>query len=70
MELAAYFAKKGLKTHGMQPGGKYDFEFGRVKMTPAIHSSVYEDASGQLIPLGIAAGLLLMIDGVDRKSVV
>ncbi|MGO2266448.1 metal-dependent hydrolase [Vagococcus salmoninarum] len=65
VELAAYFAKKGLKTHGMQPGGKYDFEFGRVKMTPAIHSSVYEDASGQLIPLGIAAGLLLMIDGVE-----
>lgn len=65
VELAAYFAKKGLKTHGMQPGGTYDFEFGRVKMTPAIHSSVYEDASGQLIPLGIAAGLLLMIDGVE-----
>lgn len=65
VELAAYFAKKGLKTHGMQPGGTYAFEFGRVKMTPAIHSSVYEDASGQLIPLGIAAGLLLMIDGVE-----
>lgn len=65
VELAAYFVKKGLKTHGMQPGGTYDFEFGRVKMTPAIHSSVYEDASGQLIPLGIAAGLLLMIDGVE-----
>ncbi|WP_314208891.1 metal-dependent hydrolase [Vagococcus salmoninarum] len=65
VELAAYFAKKGLKTHGMQPGGTYDFEFGRVKMTPAIHSSVYEDASGQLIPLGIVAGLLLMIDGVE-----
>lgn len=65
VELAAYFAKKGLKTHGMQPGGTYDFEFGRVKMTPAIHSSVYEEADGQLISLGIAAGLLLMIDGVE-----
>lgn len=32
-------------------------------MTPAIHSSSYEDEHGQLHSLGIAAGLILTIEG-------
>lgn len=63
VELATYFESFGFKTHGMQPGGKFTFDFGTLKMTHAIHSSVYEDETGQLLPLGIAAGLLLTIDG-------
>lgn len=62
-ELAGYFAKRGYQTHGMQPGGQFTFPFGTVKMTPAIHSSSYEDEHGQLHSLGIAAGLILTIEG-------
>lgn len=64
VELAAYLASFGLTTHGMQPGGKRTFSFGTVKMTFAIHSSSYDDEAGNNIPLGIAMGILLMIDGV------
>lgn len=64
VELAAYLAKQGLETHGMQPGGKHHFDFGEVKMTFAIHSSSYDDQKGDNIPLGIAMGILLMIDGI------
>lgn len=62
VELANYLAKQGLKTHGMQPGGAYDFNFGRLKMTFAIHSSSYDDDAGINHPLGIAMGVLLTID--------
>lgn len=61
-ELAGYFAKRGYQTHGMQPGGQFSFSFGTLKLTPAIHSSSYEDEHGQVHPLGIAAGLILTID--------
>lgn len=63
VELAGYFAKRGYQTHGMQPGGQYAFSFGTLKFTPAIHSSSYEDEHGQLHALGIAAGLILDIEG-------
>ncbi|WP_314064615.1 metal-dependent hydrolase [uncultured Vagococcus sp.] len=61
-ELAGYFAKRDYQTHGMQPGGQFSFYFGTLKLTPAIHSSSYEDEHGQVHPLGIAAGLILTID--------
>lgn len=61
-ELAGYFAKRGYQTHGMQPGGQFTFPFGTLKLTPAIHSSSYEDEHGQVHSLGIAAGLILTID--------
>ena len=37
VEIADYLATKDITAHGMQPGGVYDFDFGRVKLTPAIH---------------------------------
>lgn len=40
VEIAAFFEKRGLKTHGMQMGGKHQFDFGEVKLTPAIHGSL------------------------------
>lgn len=64
VELAAYLASLGLTTHGMQPGGKHRFSFGTVKMTFAIHSSSYDDEAGNNLPLGIALGVLLMLEGL------
>lgn len=41
-EIAAYFAAKGVaKTHGMNPGGGFEFPFGRVKMTVA-HDEAFD----------------------------
>ncbi|MBZ2175449.1 metal-dependent hydrolase [Schnuerera sp. xch1] len=38
-EIAGYLSDKGLKTHAMHIGGKYKFDFGTVKLTPALHGS-------------------------------
>lgn len=57
VEIANYFSSKGLKTHGMQPGGGHQFEFGYVKMTPAIHGSAYE-MEGKPFTLGLATGIV------------
>lgn len=57
-ELAGYLASKGLKTHNMHIGGSHGFEFGRVKLTQALHSSVTPDSECH----GAATGLLIRID--------
>ncbi|MRI63831.1 metal-dependent hydrolase [Ornithobacterium rhinotracheale] len=44
-EIAAYYEKKGLKTHGMNTGGSYDFDFGRLTSTIAFHSSSFADGT-------------------------
>lgn len=62
VEIATYFEGKGLKTHGMQPGGGYSFDFGYVKMTPAIHGSAYT-IDEKPFTLGLAAGILFHQDG-------
>lgn len=62
VEIADYFSGKGYKTHGMQMGGKRKFDFGTVKMTPAIHGSSLE-IDGKPHTLGLAAGLLFSADG-------
>lgn len=62
VELAEYLASFDLETHGMQPGGAHEFDFGKVKLTPAIHGSslTIDD-----IPttLGLASGILIEADG-------
>ncbi|MDR0228052.1 MAG: metal-dependent hydrolase [Flavobacteriaceae bacterium] len=44
-EIAGYYAAKGYQTHPMNHGGSWQFEFGKVKYTPAIHSSSFPDGS-------------------------
>src|SRR5262249_33908860 len=41
-EIAEYFAAKDAKAHGMNPGGGFNFPFGRVKLTLAHHTSSVE----------------------------
>lgn len=38
-EISDYFASKGYRTHAMHIGGSKEFDFGRVKLTLAIHGS-------------------------------
>lgn len=65
VEIADYLEQKGIKTHGMQPGGAYHFSFGRVKLTPAIHgSALWIDSDKEKpITLGLAAGILVTLEG-------
>jgi L-ascorbate metabolism protein UlaG (beta-lactamase superfamily) len=63
-EISEYFAARGAKTHAMNPGGAHAFPFGRVKLTPALHTSSF-DAEGPA-PFaygGTACGLLVTADG-------
>ena len=61
-EIAEYFAAKGAKSHGMNPGGGFNFPFGRVKLTIAHHTSSVE-AGLNPIYLGSACGIIVQADG-------
>jgi len=62
-ELAVYLATKGLRTHPMNIGGAYEFDFGRVKFTQAFHGSSYEEEDGTFIYTGMPGGILLTMKG-------
>ncbi|MDQ0337894.1 L-ascorbate metabolism protein UlaG (beta-lactamase superfamily) [Caldalkalibacillus uzonensis] len=62
-ELATYMGWQGCDVHPMHIGGAHQFDFGRVKWTPAFHGSGYVVEEGQqIIYLGMPAGLLLTIN--------
>jgi L-ascorbate metabolism protein UlaG (beta-lactamase superfamily) len=44
-EIHAWYEKLGIKTHPMNIGGKWHFDFGTVTMTPAVHSSSFADGT-------------------------
>lgn len=44
-EIAAYYEKKGFKSHGMNHGGSWEFDFGKVKYVNAVHSSAFPDGT-------------------------
>lgn len=63
-EIAAYLGFQGVKnTHAMHIGGSYEFDFGRVKLTPAFHGSGFVTNDNQIIYLGMPAGVLFMAEG-------
>lgn len=62
-ELAMYFAKQGASVHPMGIGGAYNFEWGRVKVTPAWHSGGIEFSNNEFEFGGTPAGFLITIDG-------
>jgi L-ascorbate metabolism protein UlaG (beta-lactamase superfamily) len=62
-EIAEYFAALGAKTHGMNPGGGFDFPFGRVKLTLAHHTSSLNAGLSPLY-MGVPCGLLIQADGM------
>ena len=62
-ELATYLSWKGVKTHGMSIGGAYQFDFGRVKLTPAFHGTGLVTEKQEIIYLGMPAGVLITAEG-------
>ena len=44
-EVAEWFGKQGVSAHGMNHGGGFNFEFGRVKFVNAVHSSSFADGT-------------------------
>ena len=51
-EIHDHYSQKGLKTHPMNKGGWWSFDFGRVKMVNAVHSSSFPDGSYGGSPAG------------------
>src|SRR6201995_3895388 len=61
-EIAHWLGGKGItNTHGMNIGGGFYFDFGRVKMVYALHSSSTHDGSYGGVPAGF------IITGGDKK---
>ncbi len=61
-ELVNYAQFNGLnRVHGMSIGGGYNFDFGRVKMVPAMHSSGLITEDQQIIYLGEPCGYVIQI---------
>jgi len=63
-ELCSVFwhKDKSLQLHPMHIGGAYTFDFGRVKMTPAVHGSSYTDDDG-VHDGGNPGGFLITLNG-------
>ncbi|AZR73807.1 metal-dependent hydrolase [Anoxybacter fermentans] len=60
-ELALYCKAQGApKVHGMNIGGSYNFDFGRVKMVPALHSSAIVE-NGNSMYLGEPCGFVIQM---------
>lgn len=57
-EIATHYSKLGIKAHGMNIGGRFNFEFGIVKMVSAEHSSSFPDGTYG----GNPTGFMLSID--------
>lgn len=63
-DLATVLSWQGVeRIHSMNIGGAYEFEFGKVKMTPALHGSGYTTVDNQLMYCGQPAGILFTAEG-------
>jgi L-ascorbate metabolism protein UlaG (beta-lactamase superfamily) len=58
-DIASWLGNKGVEAHGMNIGGGFNFEFGRVKMVNAIHSSTMPDGAAG----GSSAGFVIYAEG-------
>lgn len=61
-EISEYYGARGLKTHGMNPGGGFNFPFGRVTLTIAFHTSSFDLESATLYA-GCPCGLVVEAEG-------
>lgn len=60
-ELAGWLARQGAKTHAMHIGGSRQFDFGWVKLTPALHGSAVVGES--IVYTGNPCGFLVRMGG-------
>ncbi|CEA05683.1 L-ascorbate-6-phosphate lactonase UlaG [Metalysinibacillus saudimassiliensis] len=62
-ELATWLGAQGFTTHGMNIGGAWQFDFGKVTYTQAFHSSSYITEDNEIIYMGMPMGIVLEIEG-------
>ncbi|MBS4208774.1 metal-dependent hydrolase [Bacillus sp. FJAT-50079] len=62
-ELAVYLGWQGLRTHSMNIGGAYTFDFGTVKYTQAYHGSAVITDKKEIIYMGMPGGVLFTAEG-------
>jgi L-ascorbate metabolism protein UlaG (beta-lactamase superfamily) len=62
-DLTTYLSWQGVNTHGMNIGGSYQFDFGKVKLTQAFHGSGYATENKEIIYCGMPTGILFMNEG-------
>ncbi len=58
-ELAEHLAWRGAKCLDLMPGGGINLPWGRLQMTPAIHSSALELPNGENRAMGVPSGYLI-----------
>ena len=61
-EISLYLGENEVSTHPMHIGGRTKFDFGIVKMTPALHGSGIQTPNG-IIDGGNPCGFVISIDG-------
>lgn len=52
-EIAGWLGRQGVQTHAQHIGGGFDYPFGRVKLTPAVHGSGLPDGTYGGMPAGV-----------------
>ncbi len=63
-DLATYLGWQGLNVHPLNLGGAREFDFGKVKLTQAFHSSHYtEEETQNIVYTGMPAGILFTAEG-------
>ena len=62
-ELAEHFGSLGAKILDLMPGGGVDLPWGRIQMTPAVHSSALELPGGDSKFMGVPCGYLVRAAG-------
>lgn len=60
-EIATYLGTLGVQAHPMHIGGRTSFDFGSVKMTPALHGSGIQTEEG-VVDGGNPGGFLITVD--------
>lgn len=61
-EISDYLSSKSLRIHAMHIGGRFHFDFGTVKMTPALHGSGIKTEKGMLYG-GNPGGFVIEVNG-------
>jgi len=61
-EIVNYLSQFGVQCHPMHIGGRFTFDFGTVKMTPALHGSGIQTDSGMVYG-GNPGGFVIELEG-------
>ncbi len=62
-DLTTFLSWQGVKTHGMNIGGAWQFDFGKVRLTQAFHGSGYATENNEIIYCGMPTGILFSNEG-------